>query len=112
MAPDLQSAEPFAAGEKRGLAIRPEAIAPVYVVGGKPPTVEARLVEIDTSPARRGPRGYLLTDLPRRGGPEGRLRVKLWNADPADDQRRLTEIVESHLTKDSPPPDELAPLHR
>ena len=50
---DLQPAEAFAAGEERPLAIRPEVIDAVYIVGGEAPAVDARLVEIDASAARR-----------------------------------------------------------
>lgn len=105
----------FTPGEKRDLAIRPGVIDAAYVVAGEAPDVDARLVEIDTSPARRGPRGYLLTDLPRAVAPEGRLTVKLWNGDPAGDQRRLTEAAEAALAPVPPDlkeADELDSLHR
>ena len=112
---DLQLAEAFSPGEKRPLAIRAEVIDSAYVVAGEPPAVEARLVEIDTSPERRGPRGYLLTELPPAVAPEGRLTVKLWNGDPASDARRLTDIAEAALMPAPPTPKEaheLDPLHR
>ena len=69
---------------------------------GQAPDVDARLIEIDTSPAKRGPRGYLLTGLPLEVSPDGRLTVRLWNGDPADDQRRLTEAAESALSPGLP----------
>lgn len=84
----LQPAEAFAPTEERPLAIRPEMIDAAHLMGGKPPAVDARLVEIDTSPARRGPRRYLLSGLPHSVASDGHLTVKLWNRDPADDQRR------------------------
>ena len=94
---DLQPAEAFAPAEERPLAVRPEVIDAAYVVDDQPPDVDARLVEIDTSPERRGPRRYLLTGLPPAVAALGRLRVHLWNGDPADDQRRLTDIAEAAL---------------
>jgi hypothetical protein len=115
MAIDLQLAEPFTPAEERPLTIRPEAIDAAYVVDGLAPDVDARLVEIDTSPQRRGPRRYLLTGLPPAVAALGRLRVRLWNGDPADDQRRLTEIAEAALAPvpaDLREADELAALHR
>lgn len=103
---DLQLAEPFAPAEERPLTIRPEVIDAAYVVDGEAPDVDARLVEIDTSPERRGPRGYLLTGLPRAIAPEGRLTVKLWNGDPARDERRLADIAEAALAPAPPDPRE------
>ena len=91
-------AQAFAPGEKRPLDVRADRIDAAYVVAGEPPAVEARLVEIDTSPARHGPRGYLLTDLPRAVAAKGQLTVKLWNGDPADDEDRLRDITESALS--------------
>ena len=70
---------------------------------GEAPDVDARLVEIDTSPVRRGPRSYLLTGLPRAVAPEGRMGVKLWNRDPADDQQRLARAADAALQTKEPP---------
>ena len=106
MSIDPQVAEAFAPAEERPLAVRPEVIDAAYVVDDQPPDVDARLVEIDTSPERRGPRRYLLTGLPLAVAAQGRLRVHLWNRDPADDQRRLADIAESAL---SPLPSTLSP---
>ena len=97
------------------MTIRPEAIDAAYVVDGEAPDVDARLVEIDTSLAKRGPRSYLLTGLPRAVAPDGRLHVRLWNGDPAGDTRRLTDIAEAALAPPLPDPKEaheLDPLHR
>lgn len=111
---DLQPAEAFAPGEKRPLDVRADRIDAAYMVAGEPPAVEARLVNIDTSPERRGPREYLLTDLPRAAAAGGRLKAKLWNGSPADDQRRLIDVAEAALAP-APPDlkeaDELAALH-
>ena len=112
---NLQLAEAFSPGEKRPLAIRAEVIDAAYVVAGEPPTVKARLVKIDTSAARRGPRSYLLTELPPAVAPEGRLTVKLWNGDGRRDEHRLTDIAEAALAPAPPTPKEaheLDPLHR
>ena len=98
--------EAFAPAEERPLTVRAEVIDAAYVVDGEVPDVDARLVEIDTSPAKRGPRGYLLTGLPHEVSPDGRLTVKLWNGDPADDERRLRDAAESAL---SPLPSDLSP---
>ena len=106
MSIDPQTADAFAPGEDRPLAISAEAIDAAYVVDGLAPEVDARLVEIDTSPAKRGPRGYLLTGLPREVAADGRLTVKLWNRDPADDQRRLTEAAEAALAAAPTEPEE------
>ncbi len=99
MSIDPQVAEAFAPAEERPLAIRPEVIDAAYVVDGQAPDVDARLVEIPGAPGpeRRGPRRYLLTGLPPAVAALGRLRVHLWNGDPADDQRRLTDIAEAAL---------------
>ena len=112
---DLQPAEAFAPGEERPLGIRADRIDAAYVVDGEPPAVEARLVHIDTSVARRGPRRYLLTELPPAVAAQGRLHVHLWNGDPARDEHRLADIAEAALAPALPEPkepDELAPLHR
>ena len=86
---------PFAVNERRLLTIRAERIAPKYLVGGKPPKVDAQHIRIERYPTHTA--RYYRIDIDNQSQA---VNIQLNGGISADDEERLQDIVEELLAID------------
>lgn len=85
--------------EKRALTLRAERLDPKHLVKGKSPFVEAEHSRIQTHAWGKARHYELTMEAPGTAGGKtpATVSVQLNHGDPADDETRLAEIMESNL---------------